>query len=90
MSILEARVSLLPKAITQAIFAQNQSPGPVWKAKTKPKLPVSIEKASLILNAPKSYLNKKSEFIDSLLYVVGLSEQQTVIVVQTVPLATTE
>ena len=68
LSILEAQVSLLPRAITQAIFAQNQSPGPVWKPKTKPNLPGSIEKSSLILNAQKSELNKKSHFIDSLLY----------------------
>ena len=70
LSILEAQVSLLPRAITQAIFAQNQSPGPVWKPKTKPNLPGSIEKSSLILNAQKSELNKKSHFIDSLLYII--------------------
>ena len=58
---------LLPRAITLSIFAQNQSPGRVWKAKTKPNLPGSIEKASLILNAQKSKLNKKAQFIDFLL-----------------------
>ena len=67
MSILEAQVALLPRAITQAIFAQIQSPGPVWKAKTNTNLPVLIEKVLLIVNAHGSELNKMDQFIDSLL-----------------------
>ena len=49
---MAAQVSLLPRAIIQAIFAQNQSPGAVWKDYIKPHLPGLIEKDSLILNAP--------------------------------------
>ena len=32
LKFMAVQVSLLPRAIIQAIFAQNQSPGPVWKA----------------------------------------------------------
>ena len=76
MSILEAPVSLLPRAIAQAIFAQIQSPGPVWKAKTNTNLPVLIEKVLLIVNAHGSELNKMDQFIDSLLYL-SLKKQGT-------------
>ena len=55
------------QSLKQAIFTQNQVQGLVWEPQTKTNLPKSIENASLILNALKSYLNKKSEFIDSLL-----------------------
>ena len=72
MSILEAQVTFLPRAITQVILAQNQSPGPVWNAKTYTNLPVLIEKAPLILNALKSKLNKMAQFIGSLLYVISV------------------
>ena len=75
MSILEAQVSLLPRAITQAIFAQIQSPGPVWKAKTNTNLPVLIEKVLLIVNAQGRELNKMDQFIDSL---GGLSENMKI------------
>ena len=58
MSILEAQVSILPRAIIQAIFAQIQSPGPIWKAKTITNLPVLIEKVLLIVSTQGSELNK--------------------------------
>ena len=58
LSILEAQVSLL--------FVQNQSLGPVWNDKTNPNLPGSIKKASLILNAQKSELNKKAQAVEGL------------------------
>ena len=54
LNTLETQVYLLPRAITQAIIAQNQNQGPVWKAETKPYLTGSIEQASLILKAQKS------------------------------------
>ena len=69
-SILEAQVSLLPSVITQAIFAQIQSPGLVWKAKTNTNLPVLIEKVLLlIVNAQGSEMNIMDQFIGSLLYI---------------------
>ena len=63
---MQFQVSPLPRAITLAVVAQNQSPGPVWKAKTNTNLPGSIEEATLILNALKSKLKKQQDqFIDS-------------------------
>ena len=68
---MQFQVSPLPRAITLAVFAQNQSPGPVWKAETKPNLSGSKEKAKLILNAPNSEWKKQlGQFIDSLLYMI--------------------
>ena len=66
---MQFQVSPLPRAITRAVFAQNQSPGPVWKAETKPNLSGSKEKAKLILNAPNSEWKKQlDQFISPLLY----------------------
>ena len=58
MSILEAQVTFLPRAITQVILAQNQSPGPVWNAKTYTNLPVLIEKAPTDFKRPQEQIEQ--------------------------------